>query len=185
MTTILPTKDLGEQVNALRIAAKLKPYANPAKLGRATLEQALDELTKAASFKVQVEEAMQAPPPRAEEAVKAVAEQAIQEKAVEPPPAKGKKTFRVTETVDVDALVQPGKQETIRAMSERLLLHVHATDPADRRTVGLMYGTIIALIKMKFTKAETSIECLRWYGVHMRAEDKRLPQKRPRPSNKL
>ncbi len=71
--------------------------------------------------------------------------------------------------------------ETIVAMSKRLLRHVFATDPTDGRTVGLMYSTIVALILKKYPKATTSLECLRWYCVHMRAENDRLPQKRPRP----
>lgn len=78
-------------------------------------------------------------------------------------------------------LMRIGTVETIRTMSERLIMHVNRVDPGDDRTEGLTYREILAMIHEKFPKAETSVECLRWYAVHMRAEGKRLPQKRPRP----
>jgi hypothetical protein len=92
--------------------------------------------------------------------------------------------YDVAEKLDEAALIQADKPETIRSISERLLQHVHYVDDADKRTVGVMYTSIIALVRKKFPKAQTSIECLRWYAVHMRAEGRRLPQKRPRPSTR-
>lgn len=96
-------------------------------------------------------------------------------------PATKPAEFTVLEELDEEKLIQPRVPETIKAMSYRLLQHVHGVDPTDGRTVGLLYGTIVALVKKKFPKAQTSLECLRWYAVHMRQEDIKLPQKRPRP----
>lgn len=95
--------------------------------------------------------------------------------------AKAAAEFKIPADLDLQALLQFGKTETIKACSERLLMHVHATDPEDKRSVALMYQTVLALVLRKFPKAHTTVECLRWYAVHMRADDKRLPQKRPRP----
>jgi len=151
-------KDLGSRVNALRAKLDLKPYSEPAKRGWKKLAD--EELKLQADWEAKNPPAGKPEPRRRE---KKVVEQGVRE------------------TVD-PALLQLDVPETIRATSERLLMHVHRTDPGDKRTVGLMYGTIVELVKQKFPKAETTIECLRWYAVHMREEGKRLPQKRPRPS---
>lgn len=89
---------------------------------------------------------------------------------------------------------------TIRAFALELLCEVahhedRTKDPAEdnvvaqdaegARTVGLPYDTIIEKIKERFPECNTSIACLRWYAVKVRAEeygyeDLRLPQRRPR-----
>lgn len=153
----MPTaKELRAQVNELRQAQGLKPYAESTKKTSEALGAELAELRAKASPE---------PPPK--------------EKATKPT------EFTVMEELDEDALIQPKVPETIKAMSYRLLQHVHRVDETDKRTVGLLYSTIVALVRKKFPKAETSLECLRWYSVHMRQEGIRLPQKRPRPLTRI
>lgn len=67
--------------------------------------------------------------------------------------------------------------------------NVVAADAKDARTVGIPYDTIIEKIKERFPECNTSIACLRWYAVKVRAEeygyeDLRLPQRRPRVGHK-
>ncbi len=80
-----------------------------------------------------------------------------------------------------DDLLRPGESETVRSLSERLLMHVFRVDPADGRTVGLMYKTILGFVLGKIPSARTKISGLRWYAVHLRERGNKLPQKRPRP----
>lgn len=202
-------KALGEQLNALRAQLGMKPYSSPEKKGTVLLTTEIYDLTERLKARRELYERgvqrladeervkvlagelpVEMPAPQPIEQPTKPTEQQSAPPPVEQPtkpaeaaPTKGRKptSFVVTEQLDKDALLRAGEPETIRAMSERLLLHVHKTDESDRRTVGLMYATIIALVREKFPKAQTSIECLRWYAVHMRAEEKRLPQKRPRP----
>lgn len=168
------TKKLGEQVNDLRAKLGMKPYKEPSKQGATKLTVELHDL--------QQEDLKRnpPPPPPAPEPEKQ-AEAAPQKRK----PASKPTEFSVLEEVDEDALIQPKVPETIKAMSYRLLTHIHRTDPSDNRTVGLLYSTIVALVRKKFPKAETSLECLRWYSVHMRQEGIRLPQKRPRPLTRV
>lgn len=53
------------------------------------------------------------------------------------------------------------------------------------RSVGLSYPDVLARVLEKFPEAATSIECLRWYAVKIRAQEfgyegMSLPQRRPR-----
>ncbi|MEE8608982.1 MAG: hypothetical protein V3S55_15365 [Nitrospiraceae bacterium] len=57
------------------------------------------------------------------------------------------------------------------------------------RTVGITYLEIIDRIKAEFAECQTSVACLRWYAVKVRAEEPgyegyRLPQRRPRATPK-
>lgn len=59
------------------------------------------------------------------------------------------------------------------------------SDHPEARSVGLPYLTIIDEIKAQFPDAQTSVACLRWYAVKVRAEEfgyegYRLAQRRPR-----
>lgn len=164
----MTTKVLGEQVNDLRVRLGMSPLKNPGKQGAAGLATMLHDLQKQWDIKN---------PPPPPPPPKAVEKPAPAKKA----PAAKPTEFSILEDLDEDALIQPKVPETIKAMSYRLLTHVHRTDDTDKRTVGLLYGTIVALVRKKFPKAETSLECLRWYSVHMRQENIKLPQKRPRP----
>lgn len=107
------------------------------------------------------------------------------------------------ETVEMTAedrarLPQPGK--TIRETALRLLTFVHYHEDSSKASgesnrveekhpkagsVGLTYLNIISLIKEAFPDANTSVACLRWYAVKVRAEEKgyegwRLTRRRPR-----
>jgi len=164
------TKELGQQVNDLRAKLGLSPYKDPAKKGAALLTVELHDL--------QAEDLRRNPPPPPPPPPPA-------DPAPEPARRAKPTEFTVMEELDEDALIQPKVPETIKSMSYRLLTHVHRVDPTDNRTVGLLYSTIVALVRKKFPKAETSLECLRWYSVHMRQENIKLPQKRPRPLTRV
>jgi hypothetical protein len=78
--------------------------------------------------------------------------------------------------------------ETIRETSLKLLCHVERIDTTDNRSVGLTYEDIEKTVRHLFPDGKTSVACLRWYAVKVRADEKGyedwvLPQKRPR-SNK-
>lgn len=174
------TKELGQQVNDLRVKLGMSVHKDPSKKGATKLSAELTEL--------QAEDLRRnpppPPPPQPEPAVEP-AKPAADEKAKRKPSVKPTE-FSVLEEIDEDALLQPKVPETIKAMSYRLLQHVHRVDETDKRTVGLLYSTIVALVRKKFPKAQTSLECLRWYSVHMRQEPNiRLPQKRPRPLTRV
>lgn len=70
------------------------------------------------------------------------------------------------------------KGPTIRSVAERMLLEVVDKDP-DGRPLGHPYSVILDAIREQFEGAKTSVACLRWYAVHMRADDVRVPL-RPR-----
>jgi len=174
------TKELEASINALRVKLGRKPYSGPSKKGAAYLVSELHDL--------QQQDLLKNPPPAPEPepiapdpAIVPVMDTIEVSGPIEVPPAAAEVARAYAEQLDEASLLRPGEPETIKAMSERLLAFVHHVDETDRRTVGLLYGTIVALVRKKFPKAETSIECLRWYAVHMRQEDRRLPQKRPRP----
>lgn len=154
------TRDLGARVNSLREKLGKAPLANPVKLGAAKLQEQFAALQAEHDARFTL-----SPSSPAERSAEAVASD----------------EFQIPEHVDAEALLQRGTVETIKACSERLLQHIHSTDPSDKRSVALMYKTVLKLVLAKFPRAHTTVECLRWYAVHMRAEDKRLPQKRPRP----
>lgn len=68
--------------------------------------------------------------------------------------------------------------------------NVVEADHPNARSVGIPYLEIIDRIKQQFPEAQTSVACLRWYAVKVRAEEfgyegYRLAQRRPRakPSN--
>lgn len=205
---------LASQLNTLREMAGKKPLTNPAKMGLTKVQAAIQEMkTLIAGQRPEATtsndpiEGMRPSEPPTEAMMEAIPPQRTvglspDEAAKQHDEAKGQVTQAPTETqhapeaetglphydvaekLDEAALIQADKPETIRSMSERLLTHVHYVDEADKRTVGVMYTSIIALVRKKFPKAQTSIECLRWYAVHMRTEGRRLPQKRPRPSTR-
>lgn len=81
------------------------------------------------------------------------------------------------------------KRDTIRETSIALLCHVDQVDEKDGRTVGLLYNDIVEAVKQLFPEGKTTVACLRWYAVKIRAEEKgyeglTLPQKRPRVAKK-
>lgn len=82
------------------------------------------------------------------------------------------------------AAVKPAAKEpkvkgpTIRSVAEGLLQTVVAHD-ADGRALSYSYEEILSKVKEQFPNAKTTIACLRWYGVHMRGRDERVPL-RPR-----
>ena len=57
-------------------------------------------------------------------------------------------------------------------------------DRSALRSVGFRYDDILARLKARFPRARTTVACLRWYAVMMRAGDDRfpgtLPQRRPK-----
>lgn len=58
-------------------------------------------------------------------------------------------------------------------------------DDKNARSVGLPYLDIIASIRDRFPNSQTSVACLRWYAVKIRAEEfgyegSKLAQRRPR-----
>ena len=62
-------------------------------------------------------------------------------------------------------------------------------DHKNARSVGLSYKEIVAMIREEFEGSETSVACLRWYAVKVRAQEAgyeghRLCQRRPRTSGK-
>jgi hypothetical protein len=78
------------------------------------------------------------------------------------------------------------RRDTIRDTSLALLCHIVETNEDDR-SVGLPYKEIVEIIHELHDNSKTSIECLRWYAVKIRAEEEgyegiRLPQIRPRNS---
>lgn len=80
------------------------------------------------------------------------------------------------------------KHETIRETSLELLCHEDFTNN-DGRTVGLPYSDILNAVRELFPDCETSLECLRWYAVKVRANERnfvgyKLPQVRPRSPQK-
>ncbi len=79
--------------------------------------------------------------------------------------------------------VEPAaKGPSIRSVAEALLLEVVSVDE-NKRNVGIGYEDIIAKIKEQFPTANTTVACLRWYAVHMRERDVRVPN-RPRATPK-
>ncbi len=74
------------------------------------------------------------------------------------------------------------KGPSIRSVAEALLLEVVSVDD-NKRNVGIGYEDIIAKIKVQFPTANTTVACLRWYAVHMRERDIRVPN-RPRATPK-
>ena len=63
--------------------------------------------------------------------------------------------------------------------------NVVASDHPKARSVGITYLDVIANIQLEFPDCETSVACLRWYSVKVRAEELgyegyRLCQRRPR-----
>jgi len=77
------------------------------------------------------------------------------------------------------------KHDTIRETSIALLCHVDHIDEKDNRSVGLLYNEIVDAVGQLFPESKTTVACLRWYAVKIRAEEKgyeglTLPQKRPR-----
>lgn len=93
---------------------------------------------------------------------------------------------------------------TIRELATDLLCHVDyyetrkenpgpdnivPSDYPNARSVGISYDRILKVIREHFPKCRTSVECLRWYAVKIRAEDpgyegRRLCQRRPRARRK-
>lgn len=94
----------------------------------------------------------------------------------------------------------PAPTRTVRAAALELLCHVAYYEdrnekPGDdnrveegtqnARSVGIPYDEIIRRIHVEFPDCQTSVACLRWYAVKVRAEEfgyenLRLPQRRPR-----
>lgn len=70
------------------------------------------------------------------------------------------------------------KGPTIRSVAEALLVEVVGHD-VDGRPLSHSYEVILEKIREQFPNAKTTVACLRWYAVHMRAEEIRVPQ-RPR-----
>lgn len=90
------------------------------------------------------------------------------EPAPTPAPAKGKKAPKEPKE----------KKRSIRSVAEALLLEVVGID-ADKRKVGRSYDDILQAIRAEFPDAKTTVACLRWYAVHMRANEV-MPPNRPR-----
>lgn len=183
-------KELGEQVNTLRSQLGMKPYKEPTKKGAVLLQTELHDLQQ----KIKGMMAKPAKPVEKPKPVAQVKPEPVQK--IEPKPIVAevteeedeeedeRPTYTVLENLSPEErtkLMLPGQIETIRSMSERLLTYVGHVDQSDKRSVGILYNSMLALIHEKFPKAKTSVACLRWYAVHMRSEGKRMPQKRPRP----
>lgn len=130
------------------------------------------------------------------EALTEAPEQTAAAPATEKPDAPDVVTSDVTGEAEVP-------HRTVRAAALELLCHVayyenrnekpdplanafKATgDVANARSVGLPYDEIIRRIQDEFPDCQTSVACLRWYAVKVRAEEfgyegLRLPQRRPR-----
>lgn len=70
------------------------------------------------------------------------------------------------------------KAPSVREVAEGFLLTVVGTDE-DGRDIGLSYDQALAEVLKVFPNAKTTIACLRWYAVHMRDREVKLPS-RPR-----
>lgn len=125
----------------------------------------------------------------------------VPEASDEPTPDNAAPTAAEDDTDDQGSpKVTVYRERTIREASLEWLCHVdHHEDrtkktgpenvvPANHpnaRSVGLPYLTIIERIVEEFPDADTSVACLRWYAVKVRAEEigyegYELPQRRPR-----
>jgi len=67
--------------------------------------------------------------------------------------------------------------------------HPHTNPKGRGRSVGFPYDAIIHSIKEEFPECNTTVACLRWYAVKIRAEEfgyegLELPQRRPRAKPK-
>jgi len=109
---------------------------------------------------------------------------------------KGKKT----DLIDKITVLTPASERTVREVALELLCFVHhyedrAKSPGDdnivdpdfegARSVGLPYDQVIAGIQEEFPACKTTVACLRWYSVKVRADEEGyenfiLPQRRPR-----
>jgi len=69
------------------------------------------------------------------------------------------------------------KGPVIRVVAEALLLEV-ITHDEDGRPYGHPYDVILNKIHEQFPESKTSVACLRWYAVHMRERDERVPNRR-------
>ncbi len=117
-------------------------------------------------------------------AVKATEETPVSD--VKPKPAKKRKYHRTIRQASVEllCLVEYSEDKTQPYGPDNVLASVVALDK-DHQTVGLPYDEIIRRIQDEFDGCETSVACLRWYAVKIRAgeqdyENLRLPQRRPR-----
>lgn len=70
------------------------------------------------------------------------------------------------------------KGPSIRSVAEQLLLQVVGRDE-DKRPIGRPYEDILIELRDKFAGCKTTVACLRWYAVHMRERDVKVPS-RPR-----
>lgn len=70
------------------------------------------------------------------------------------------------------------KGPVIRTVAEPLLLQVVGKDDHGR-DVGRTYASILEELHEQFPEAQTTVACLRWYAVHMRARNLKVPN-RPR-----
>ena len=105
---------------------------------------------------------------------------------------KGKKS----ELIDKIAVLTPASDRTVRECALELLGFVNhyedrntgeVVDPdhPNARSVGIPYDQVIAGIQEEFPACKTTVACLRWYSVKIRADEEGyenydLPQRRPR-----
>lgn len=129
-------------------------------------------------------------------------EERAEEPAAElvPAPDPVKETGSTFELTEADRARLPEKAATIRETSLRLLAWVHFYEDKNRPvgednrvpethpragSVGLTYNEIIRIILSHFPDAKTTVACLRWYAVKVRAGETnydqwRLARRRPR-----
>ncbi len=62
---------------------------------------------------------------------------------------------------------QDADRGAIRRYCEELLLKAKGTDEKTKRPLGMPYATILEAVQKKFPKADTSLNCLRWYATKM------------------
>ena len=107
--------------------------------------------------------------------------------AIEPEPEpepKSERTIRVA-ALELMCQVEYYEDKTKKSGPDNVVDEGHK----NARSVGLPYLEIIRRIKEEFPEAQTSVACLRWYGVKARVEEfgyegYRLVQRRPRASGK-
>ncbi|QNN99777.1 hypothetical protein P67b_00018 [Ruegeria phage Tedan] len=138
------------------------------------LEDKLEVINEADAFDDQAETIDELPPvEEIVEEIDAKTEQKMEE-------AKPKLTIR-ERSLQLLCVVDYYEDKTKKSDPENRV----TADHRNARSVGIPYTQVIETIKSEFPDANTSVACLRWYAVKVRAEEfgyegYRLCQRRPR-----
>ena len=81
------------------------------------------------------------------------------------------------QSIDTGVMEEPIVRRTglsIKQASMDLLME-KVSETTDGKSVGWTYDEVLVKIRAQFPGCKTSIACLRWYSVHMRQDEFRLP----------